>query len=301
MRIYLSTIMFVILLTNNLSAQTVQTEKKTIRYTDALEVFNVCLSNPSSVTFNDDKEYYWYNPDFNSIKSSKGGCGGKLLHGNYKLYDEKGNLKADFNFYLGLRHGDGKQWDAEGNITKTTHHTKGVCDYSKFKSEDSDNWIEWNGEILKEGSVKKVYTSYGRLIQEETQLESFKFKITEYFYSGKIKLQLTSGLFDKYYGEYIEYYENGNKKFYGLFDDEGFKTGEWKWYNEDGSVDVTETYKKEVEQYTNGKTKSEGSYIFDDYTNEWKKTGEWYYYKEDGEIDDILEYKFGIVQEKSKN
>lgn len=299
MRFFLTTIMAAIFLTSNLKAQTIQTEKKTIKYSNALEVFNVCLTNPSSITFKDDKEYFWYNSDFNRIKSTKGGCGGQLLHGKLKLYNEKGDLKADLNFNLGLRHGNGKQWDEEGNITETTHHTKGVCDYSKFKSENSDKCIEWNGEVLKKGSVKKVYTSYGRLITEEVQLGSLKYKLTEYYYSGKIKLQYTSRmLVDYFFGDYIEYYENGNKKFHGIWDDEGFKVGEWKWYNEDGSIDATEKYKKETKQYSNGKTKSKGSYIFDDYTNEWKKTGEWYFFKDDGEIDETLEYKFGVVQEK---
>ncbi|MFH1121456.1 MAG: hypothetical protein V1775_16680 [Bacteroidota bacterium] len=150
-----------------------------------------------------------------------------------------------------------------------------------------------------QGFVLKLYSSDGKLIQEDIQLEPLIFKSTEFYYTGKIKLQYTKlTIKDLYYGDYIEYYENGNKKFHGTYDAKGFEVGEWKWYNQDGSINVIKKYKKEIEYYSNGKVKAEGSYIFDDNTNKWERTGNWYFNTDDGKFNEMLEYKFGILQEK---
>ena len=47
-------------------------------------------------------------------------------------------------------------------------------------------------------------------------------------------------------GRCIENYEKGTKKRVGVFDEKGFPTGEWEFYNESGKLTKTEKYKTEI-------------------------------------------------------
>lgn len=168
----------------------IQTKEIKIPYTNGYEVFNICSSG-CSTTFDDKKEYFWYN-EFSKIKSTKGGSGGSLLHGNYKFYDENGNLRQDKYYYLGLSDGSEKTWDSLGNITSQYKYSKGDIIYMKFQNEEK-YWIEFNGPMFKEGTVRKVYTQFNSLISEETMLANFKQRIKTYYeYSGKVKEQFTT-------------------------------------------------------------------------------------------------------------
>ena len=90
----------------------IQTKEIKINYTNAIEIFKICVSG--CVTNYDVKnEYFWYT-DFSKIKSTEGGSGGNLLHGNYKLFDENGNLRQDKNYYFGLPDGTEKYRTGRG-------------------------------------------------------------------------------------------------------------------------------------------------------------------------------------------
>lgn len=299
MRYYGLSLIF-LLASLSVTAQTIQTEKKSVRFKNGIFVFEICKVNPDTIVFLDKEEYVWYNEDFTTINSTKGGCGGKLLHGNYKHFDKNGNLISDFNFYLGLRHGQDRKWDEDGNIIHTANYKHGTSYYHKEKSEDGDLWIEMIGPFLKDGTIKKVYTSFGTLISEEKILDvtkfETKFETTIYYPSGKVEQKFTKHmLLDWFYGDFFEYYENGNIRFHGIYDD-SYRIGEWKWFNRDGSINHSEKYKKEVNKYSNGNTKSEGSYYFDEDENEWKKDGEWAYYYEDGKYDKRIVYELDVVK-----
>jgi antitoxin component YwqK of YwqJK toxin-antitoxin module len=267
-----------------------------IPYTNGYEVFNICSSG-CSTTFDDNKEYYWYT-EFSKVKSTKGGSGGNLLHGNYKFYDENGNLRMDKNYYLGLSEGSEKNWDSLGNITSQYRYSKGDMIYMKFKN-DENYWIEFNGPMFTEGTVRKVYTQYNSLVSEETMLANFKQKIkTFYEYSGKLKEEFTtSGLGRDYLtGKYVSYYENGKIEVEGQFYDGEYlnlRTGVWKWYNSDGTSDGTENYKAEVVKWPNGELKMAGGYILNTETNEWLKDGQWRWYDEEGKLKTSIKYKWG--------
>ena len=110
--------------------QTCEGEQIKIEYSNGIEIFTVCKHNPH-ITFNEEKKYYWYT-EFSKIKSTKGGSGGKLLNGNYKLYDEKYNLKVEKNYYLGLPDGNEMSWDSLGNINSKATVEQGVVIYQKF-------------------------------------------------------------------------------------------------------------------------------------------------------------------------
>lgn len=282
----------------NLYGQTCQNEEIKIRYTNGFEVFNVCKTNPT-ITFDEKKEYYWYN-EFSKIKSTKGGCGGNLLNGNYKFYDEDGNLRVDKNYLLGLEDGNNVRWDSLGNITAKTTYKKGDIIYWKFLN-DENYWIEFNGPMFSEGTIRKVYTKYGTLISEEKMLADFKQHVKIYYEypTGQLKEEYTTtGLGGDYMsGKYTSYYKNGKIEIDGQFYEGEFtniRVGTWKWYNEDGTLDSESSYKAEVTNWTNGEKKMTGGYIYDTDNEQWVKIGEWKWFDETGKLIETKKYQWGV-------
>lgn len=275
----------------------IQTSEVKIRYVNGYEIFNICFSGCSTI-FDDMKNYYWYT-EFSRIKSTMGGSGGSLLHGNYKFYDQDGNLRQDKNYYLGLLDGNEKNWDSIGNIISHYKYDKDEIVYMKFQ-DDERYWIEISGPMLKEGTVKKVYTQFNSLISEETMLVDFKRRVKMFFeLSGKLKEEFTTSgpRRDYLMGKYVSYFENGKIEVDGQFCDEKFlniRVGTWNWYNSDGTLKTSINYKAEVVKWPNGELKMAGDYILDTETNEWLKNGEWRWYDEEGKYQSSIKYKWGI-------
>lgn len=275
----------------------IQTKEVKILYTNGYEIFRVCIVG-CTVSYDDKKEYFWYT-EFSNIKSTKGGSGGSLLHGNYKFYDEQGNLRQDKNYYLRLPDGSKKNWDSLGNITSQTKYNKGKIVYLKFQN-DEKYWIEWIGPIFEEGSIKKVYTQFNSLLSEQKTLPNFKQHTKTYYeYSGKLKEEYsTSGFGGDYMtGKYTSYYENGKIQTIGQFYDGEYtnvKVGAWNWYKSDGTLEATVQYKANIKKWSNGENKVVGGYILDTDSNSWLKNGEWRWYTEDGKFQSSKKYKWGV-------
>lgn len=277
--------------------KTTPAKEVVIPYTNGKEVFHICVTNPQMI-FDDKKEYFWYT-EFSKIKSTKGGSGGNLLHGNFKFYDENGNLRHDKNYYLGLLDGSEKSWDSLGNITSQAKYNKGDNIYLKFQNKEK-YWVEFNGAMFTEGTTRKIYTSYNSIISEEKMLSNFRQHTkTFYDYSGKLKEEYTSnGIGGEYRaGKYTSYYENGKIEVDGQYYDGEYtnvQVGTWKWYKSDGTIDATEIYKAEIEKWDNGEIKVAGGYIFDNDNNAWLKYGEWRWYTDEGKYQSSKKYKRGI-------
>lgn len=281
-----------------LEGQNYQTKEIKIRYKDGIEIFTVCTSNPQ-IVFDDQKEYKWYN-EFSKLKSTKGGSGGNLLHGNYRLYDKNGNLLAEDNYYLGLENGIEKKWDSKGKIVATYKYDKGNLIYWKVLDDDG-NWDEQIGELLKKGTIRKYFSESGKLYKEMTVMpdEIYLHTIEYHENSTNKKLEFNCSVFDRELlgGKYIAFYENGKIELEGEFSKEPLtriQIGTWKWYNQDGELVHAEKFKEEIEKWNNGEIKLSGGYIFDDNTNNWVKTGEWKQYSEDGKLLLSEKYKLGV-------
>lgn len=272
---------------------TYETKEIKIAYRNAVELFNICLKNPT-LDYNDKKEYFWYT-EFSGIKSTKGGTGGNLLHGNYKLYNEKGDLISDKNYYLGLKNGTFKTWDSTGNISQIDKYENDKPIYLKYL--EDGNWIEQTGDFYNKGWLKKVTTQWGVLIEETTGLGLFD-KHTRIFYeiSGKIQADFFSKIGGQLYGKFTRYYENGRLELeseYSVDTPFAIRVGIWKWYFDNGTLDSEEIYKTEVLKWENGEYKYAGGYIFDKEKNQWLKTGEWRWYSETGKFDYSKTYEWG--------
>lgn len=277
---------------------TIQSNEIKIHYTNGYEIFRVCATG-CQTNYNDNKKYFWYT-EFSKVKSTKGGSGGSLLHGNYKFYDGKGNLRQDKNYYLGLSDGTEKNWDSLGNITSTTKYNKDDIIYWKFQGKDGA-WVEHIGAMFTEGWIKKSYTKYNSLIAEQTMLADFKTHTKIYYEYGdnSLKEEYTSSDMngDFIIGKYTAYYENGKIQTEGQFYDGKYtniKTGTWKWYKFDGTLDATEQFKANVEFWSNGEIKVAGGYVLNSETNEWLKTGEWRWYTDEGIFQSSKKYEWGV-------
>jgi antitoxin component YwqK of YwqJK toxin-antitoxin module len=282
----------------------IQTREIKIPYSDGyIELFNVCISG-CQTTFDDTKEYFWYT-EFSNIKSTKGGSGGSLLHGNYKLYDKNGSLLKDKNYFLGLQDGSAKTWDSTGNITELYKYSKGDMVYWKFKN-DKGLWIEWNclgvkrSSFMSKGWVKKAFSENMMLLSEETFLAFDSAHVKSYFNNGKLAQEYTShGFMDGGIktGKYTSYYENGKiaaeGQFYDGETDSNIQIGTWKYYNSDGTLKHTLQFKENIELWDNGNRKVVGGFVCDSVNNPWLKQGVWLWYDENGKLQTKKKYLMG--------
>jgi len=206
---------------------------------------------------------------------------------------------------LGLEDGNEVRWDSLGNIIAKKTYKKGDIIYWKFLNREN-YWIEFNGPIFSEGTIRKVYTKYGTLISEEKMLADFKQHVKIYYEYpiGQLKEEYTTtGLGGDYLsGKYTSYYKNGKIEVDGQFYEGKFtniRVGTWKWYNEDGTLASESTYKAEVTYWANGEKKMTGGYIYDTDNEQWVKIGEWKWFDETGKLIETKKYQWGIeISEK---
>jgi clan AA aspartic protease (TIGR02281 family) len=305
---------------NNNNATSISNGNKEIRvkYKNGIEIFNIYLGNKQPI-FKEDKEYFWYT-EFSEIKSTKGGSGGNLLNGNYKFFDENGNLIVDKNYSMGLKNGDSKKWDEKGELTEIYKYENGESVYWKYHPEGDDGWVEQIGQVLKDGWIKNSFTKYGRFVaKQETffdksdKVKKLKTRTTLYFSNSEnqIKEVFTTPMMfnNSLIGNYKKYYENGQVEVSGEFFDTfkngienyfgNIKVGDWKWFKENGDLDGQEKYKAELEYWDNGKIKFVYGMIYDN--NQWIKHGFQYSFSEDGRgIAEKSEYLWGELK-KTEN
>jgi uncharacterized protein len=64
--------------------------------------------------------------------------------------------------------------------------------------------------------------------------------ITKYYPDGSVSgtMEVTNGVLE---GSFVGYFQNGNLSIEGLFDN-GKRNGEWKYYNDDGSLKKVREY-----------------------------------------------------------
>lgn len=267
--------------------QKYQTKEIKITYSNGINVFDVCVTNPS-IEFDKKKVYFWYSEVSGSseIKNTEGGCGGNLLHGKERFFDNKGNLLSERNYNLGLLEGESKYWDSIGRLREIYKHIDGNLTYRKTKVQGG--WFEDIGLPLTEGYTRRNYNEINNLTTESIYKDGNYFTKDFYKYSNKIKYQYSTPFWCDtcYRGKYFSFYENGNKKVEGQYSDSitNIRVGIWKWYKETGSSDGQETFKAELQKWPNGEWKITGGYYFDNDLKKWLKVGKWNYYDETGKF-----------------
>jgi len=69
------------------------------------------------------KWYFWFKKD--TILSTMGDFGGRVLNGEYKVYYPDKSLKEAGQFRYGLKDGDWKTWNPDGSLQAVVHWKKG--------------------------------------------------------------------------------------------------------------------------------------------------------------------------------
>ena len=277
-----------LLITTTAYGQKYQTKEIKITHSNGIDVFNICVTNPS-INFDEKKVYYWYSEISGSleIKNTEGGCGGNLLHGKERFYNNQGNLILERTYNLGLLNGESKYWDStSGSLLGIYKNVNGNLTYRKIKIEGG--WFEDNGLDFNEGYTRRYYDELNNLTKESIFKDYNLFTKEFYKNNKKIKYQYSTPFWcdSCFLGKYISFYENGNKEVEGQYSDSltNIKVGVWKWYKESGAFDGQETYKEEIQRWSNGKWKVTGGYYFATDSKKWLKIGKWDYYDENGKF-----------------
>lgn len=270
------------------------TKEIRVTYANGVNVFNICITNPS-INFDEKKEYSWYSENSGSseIKITEGGAGGNLLHGIERFFDKKGNLSFERHYNLGLLHGEAKYWDSATNkLNDTYKFENGILTKKKVKVKGG--WFEESGSFYTNGYTRKWFNEINVLTKESVFKNDNYYTKDYYNYTSKIKAEYSTTFWCDtcMTGKYTLYYQNGNKKIEGQYDDtlDDVKIGTWKWYNETGGLEAQELYKSELQKWPNGEWKVTGANYYDSSLKKWVKIGLWHWYDEKGKLYDIKRF-----------
>jgi len=88
-------------------------DRRTILRKDTLYLFYVAEEG-KIVKPDINKLYYWFRTD--TVLTTAGGFGGRVLNGEYKVYYPNKNLREAGQFRYGLKVGDWKIWNPDGSL-----------------------------------------------------------------------------------------------------------------------------------------------------------------------------------------
>jgi antitoxin component YwqK of YwqJK toxin-antitoxin module len=270
-------------LPNNNTTKYYKTQHKSMEYAGGWAEFDFLVNNPNEKEYSDDVKYYWYNENL-GINVTKGGSGGKLIHGVFYSYYSKRKLKAVVNFYLGEKSGLEKQWDSTGELISINKYSNNKLIYSKFNEPEEGLIHEWIGEPYSKNSILNLYNlkGYKNPILSKTEFIngiSYK-KLTDYDKIGKVKKVYYLDFVRRLDSIYVEYYDNGKIKVQGKYD-EGFKTGDWYYYDYNGNLITNERFSVYRKYGDNNKLEIEYGRFYNFKTKEWIIHGNFNYYNAD--------------------
>ena len=134
---------------------------------DSLVRAHVLYEAQKQIRTNNDAIYYWFRA--NQIKRNQGRFSGKLLYGEYSVYDASDNLITIGNFKKGMRKGEWVRWYSNGNIKSIYHWRKGIK-HGRFKI------FSENGENVEKGRYRKGKLKFKKVNnKEEEQFNKVKY------------------------------------------------------------------------------------------------------------------------------
>jgi len=195
----------------------------------------------TSIMFKDDKrqgEQIKYYDDGKIM--SKTNYVNNLETGAFVSYHRNGTIKEEGKIENGLNEGEWKTYYDNGKMETVFNYIKGKFDgaYKKFDREDKliSEFIYKKGDII----AYKYYNQDGSVLKEAKKQKG------EFYYEGYNRL--------------------GYKIAEGLYDVNGGKKGEWKFYNENGNLSSKSTYEdgkvigEAVDYFGNGNLKKKSFY-----------------------------------------
>ena len=188
-----------------------------------------------------------------------------LANGKWKwFYDDEENLRMEGTFKHGLKNGNFKEYDREGNLLSATKWVDG----EKLEMAEELMKLDVRTDYYPNGVVKVVGTYNKDGIPEGVR--------REYNEKGKVEKA------------YI--FKKGIIIGEGVFTDAGEKEGVWKEYYPDGKLKATGSYQKDVREglwkfyHRNGNVESQGKYIND------QPEGLWMFFNKSGRAIDKKDF-----------
>ncbi len=221
-----------------------------------LSFINMVNTNSTTQWFNDDKkleavgklvngtpvgqwEYYSYDGEF---IEEKGAFKKGRRHGEWNRFFNKSEVVlSTYSYKNGLLEGKYTNFYNDGKIQNEAIYKTG-------KKEGIMKTYHRNGELNLIANFKNDklngervgYLKNGELSLKENYVDGKREGVfVRYFQSGVLKDVLTYEN-DLPIGKYYRYFEEGSKKQEGQYSAAGVRTGEWKYYNRDGSVRTVE-------------------------------------------------------------
>jgi len=206
-----------------------------------------------------------------------------LKQGSWKEFYENGNIKKEMNYRDGALHSYYKEYNKKGVLTVTMLYDNGKI-------------VEGNVEDNPEIEIQNRYDANGNLIFSGPYKTGIPVGIhREYNTDGTVKssfiyndqgVKVSEGIVTedgRRNGEWKNYFENGNIKEEGEYDNNR-RTGNWTFFNIEGKIIQTG-------QYRNGRPEglwkwyySEGSILREEEYYQGKRDGNFIEYSRDGEI-----------------
>jgi antitoxin component YwqK of YwqJK toxin-antitoxin module len=166
----------------NKMLQSLNTSHISHAHEDSIESITV-MAEKTRINTLKDRYYHWYGN--NQIKATIGGYGGRLLNGDYKLFNREKDLLAQGEFKCGLKTGEWIYWYTNGTIARAERWKKGIragefVEYYQdgaIKSTGSYKQGLLHGKVYQynpDGGREAVKYSYGKIVVPKPKKEKVK-------------------------------------------------------------------------------------------------------------------------------
>jgi len=151
--------------------QATNTSRITVSRGDSVEVFTLAGQHKQKEP-KDDSFYTWYTA--NTLKHTRGGYAGKLVHGEYALSNHNKDLLAKGRFQYGLKVGQWKNWYVSGQM-------QAIEQWKKGKRHGHYLLYDTEGNIKEKGNYRHDQLHGRRLFFERGQLT-----LKEKYHKGRL-------------------------------------------------------------------------------------------------------------------
>lgn len=212
------------------------------------------------------------------------------LNGQWKIVDAQDRVASEWNYIEGKLDGTAKWFYPNGDLREEITYSDGLID-GTYKMWDADG-AELNNDTFQDGrklaSKQELYAS-GVVKWEGMFLhETYLAKAEDDWWKSKPVSYEKSGDPERH-GKFTSWYEQGQKKFEGMFEHE-IRSGEFTWWHENTQKAVQGSFKSDERHgqwswwHENGQKAIHGQY------DNGKLDGKWFYWNADGKLERKMDY-----------
>ena len=212
------------------------------------------------------------------------------LHGTWAIVDAQGRTASEWQYKEGMLDGKAKWFYPDGKLREEINYTDGLIDGSYVLWDQDGN--EQTNEDYQQGrklAVKQDLYPSGVVKWEGMFLhETYTIKNPDNWWESKPVTYEKAGKPERH-GRFTSWYENGQKKFEGMFENE-IRDGEFTWWHENTQKAVQGSFVNDERHglwswwHENGQKAIQGQY------DNGKLDGKWSYWNADGKLERKMDY-----------